>query len=278
MPYKTVLSVSGVGDPDDDLRSAIELCAAEGAHLSALIMALAAPPPIGEYAAAVSEAWLEERERDMSALGDRRVRAQNLLNNSGISYELAEIYTEAAWVSDEVGTRARYADVVLVGGALSAERNLRKGAVDGGLFNSPCPVLMVPKGCRATLSPRRILLAWNSGLEAAHAAREAIGMMAGAEMVHVTMIDPRASEIGQGEEPGADIAAHLARHGITVTVDRLSGGGRTVSAVLNAHARDIAADLIVMGGYGHSRLREQIFGGVTREMLDTAQVPLLMVH
>jgi nucleotide-binding universal stress UspA family protein len=81
-----------------------------------------------------------------------------------------------------------------------------------------------------------------------------------------------------GAEPGADIAAYLARHGLTVTVDQLAGGGRPVADVLKQHATDIGADLIVMGAYSHSRIRERIFGGVTRSFIEGARLPVLMAH
>jgi nucleotide-binding universal stress UspA family protein len=92
------------------------------------------------------------------------------------------------------------------------------------------------------------------------------------------MVDPRAASARNGEEPGADVAAYLARHGIEVTVDRLASGGRPVDEVLNQHALDVSADLIVMGGYSHSRLRERIFGGVTRAILEEPSVCVLMTH
>jgi len=92
------------------------------------------------------------------------------------------------------------------------------------------------------------------------------------------MVDPVDSELGQDMEPGADIAAYLARHGVTVTVDRLPSQGRGVVATLRQHAIDNAAELLVMGAYGHSRIRERIFGGVTRSMIDQPPLPILMAR
>jgi nucleotide-binding universal stress UspA family protein len=92
------------------------------------------------------------------------------------------------------------------------------------------------------------------------------------------MVDPSAALRASGEEPGADIAAYLARHGINVTVDTLPSAGRSVVQVLQQHAVDVASDVIVMGAYGHSRLRELVFGGVTRSMLEAARPPVLMAH
>ena len=110
------------------------------------------------------------------------------------------------------------------------------------------------------------------------AAREALDILACAEEVHVTIVDPDSSSIANGPEPGADIAAYLAHHGAKITVDRLPSGNNAIADVIKQHAWDISADLIVMGGYGHARLRERIFGGVTRSMIDEPRFPVLMAR
>ncbi|TIQ01328.1 MAG: universal stress protein, partial [Mesorhizobium sp.] len=100
-------------------------------------------------------------------------------------------------------------------------------------------------------------------LEASRAVRESLDLLPGADEVNLVMVDPVADEYRHGAEPGAAAAAYLARHGVNVTVDRLPSLDHSVVDVLRRHALDIAADLMVMGAYGHSRLRERIFGGVT---------------
>ena len=92
------------------------------------------------------------------------------------------------------------------------------------------------------------------------------------------LVDPAEGESGHGAEPGADVATYLACHGAKVTVDRLPSQGKTIAAMLRQHAEDTAAELLVMGAYGHSRLRERIFGGVTKSMLDSATLPILMAR
>jgi nucleotide-binding universal stress UspA family protein len=102
-------------------------------------------------------------------------------------------------------------------------------------------------------------------------------MMKNAESVNVVLVDPTASR-WNGHEPGADVATYLARHGVKVTVDRLPSAERPVNEVLNEHAIDTSADLIVIGAYGHTRLRERIFGGVTKAMIEAPVVPVLLVR
>lgn len=278
MTYKTVLAVVGVHHGEQSLHSAAEICASVGAHLSLLIVKLASPPPIGDYAAAVSVDWLDERQRDIDKLEASAKKASEILEQTGIFFDVATMYTEVAWADDEIGERARYADLTLVGDGMMTEPELRSRTIDGALFRSARPVLIVPKGKSVTLRPKKVMLAWDSGLEAARAAREALDILAGADDVHVTMVDPRASYGRNGEEPGADIAGYLVRHNVSVAVERLPSGGQSIDEVLNRYARDTSADLLVMGAYGHSRMRERVFGGVTRSMLETATVPVLMVH
>ena len=278
MPFKTLLSVIGVDQFDRDLQTAIGLCQETGAHLSVLVVALAAPPPIGEYAAVVSDAWLEEREADMNRLRETAAKMTARLADTDISADVDSTYSEIAWADEVIGRRARYADLTVLGPDLLTGADLRNAALSGALFESAKPVLIVPEGRAPTLRPKRVLVAWDSRPEAVRAVREALDLLAGAEDVRVVLVDPQASDLGNGPEPGADIATYLTRHGVKVSVDRLPSSGQSVATVLKQHATDMDADLIVMGGYGHSRLRERIFGGVTRSMLDEPVLPMLMAR
>ena len=278
MPFKTLLSVIGVDQSDRDLQTAIGLCQETGAHLSVLVVALAAPPPIGEYAAVVSDAWLEEREADMNRLRETATKMTARLADTDVSADVDSTYSEIAWADEVIGRRARYADLTVLGPDLLTGADLKDSALSGALFDSAKPVLIVPEGRAPTLRPKRVLVAWDSRPEAVRAVREALDLLTAAEDVRVVLVDPQASDLGNGPEPGADIATYLTRHGVKVSVDRLPSSGQSVATVLKQHATDMDADLIVMGGYGHSRLRERIFGGVTRSMLDEPVLPMLMAR
>ena len=159
-----------------------------------------------------------------------------------------------------------------------AREMLKDKVVEGALFSSGKPLLLVPEGSRPTLKPKRVMIAWDSRLEASRAVRESLELLDGAEEVRIVLIDPTEGESGHGAEPGADVATYLARHGAKVTVDRLPSQGKTVASALRQHAVDTAAELLVIGAYGHSRLRERIFGGVTKSMLESATLPILMAR
>lgn len=277
MAYRTVLNVAGLDRGDRDLERAIALCEPVGAHLSVLVLAVAVPPPMGD-ATMVAEAWVQERQADLTRLEERVGSITKLLAGSVLPADVASEYPDLAAVADVVGRRARYTDLVVVGPDLLASEVLRSKVVEGTLFASGRPVLLLPEKSQATLHPERVLIAWDSSLEATRAVREALDILVAADDVRLVLVDPLAGESGQGAEPGADAAAYLARHGVKVAVDRLPSSGQSVAAVLARHAADMNADLMVMGAYGHSRLRERIFGGVTRSMLEAPPLPILLAR
>ncbi|MCZ4093766.1 universal stress protein [Sinorhizobium psoraleae] len=277
MSFKTILTVIGVDNSDNDLQTAADLCGQQGAHLSVLVVAMAPPPPIGEYVSA-STIWLEQRDRDRETLETAVEHARQIVSRTGNSFEIDGVYAEAGTADRDIGDRALYADLVLIGSSVLQHADLKRQVINGSLFQAMRPVMLIPGDKRPSLRPNTVLLAWDSRAEAARAAREALEIMTTAAAVHVTLVDPEASSAKSGEEPGADVAAYLIRHSINVTVDRLPSAGRPVASVLQQHAVDISADMIVMGAYGHSRVRELIFGGVTKTMLDDAAIPIFMAR
>lgn len=278
MPFKTILTVTGPGMSDGDVKLVAGLCEEASAHLAVLVVVLAAPPPVGEYAAVISEDWLKERQAEEKLLKKTTAAMTALLAARGLSADIDSEYPEAGWADETIGRRARYADITILGPELLAGETLKNKAIEGVLFSSGKPLLLVPQGSRPTLKPKRVLVAWDSQLEASRAVRESIDMLISADGVHLVLVDPVEGENRHGAEPGADVAAYLARHGVKVTVDRLPSANHSVADVLRQHAVDIAADLMVMGAYGHSRLRERIFGGVTRSMLEGPSLPTLVAR
>lgn len=243
-----------------------------------ILVGVAAPPPVGEYATVISEGWLNERQADQDRLRQRADAVSALLAASSVSSDLSSVYSEEAWADETIGRRARYADLTIAGPELLRQDLLKYKTFEGALFHSGKPLLLLPEGFAATLKPKRILVAWDARIEAFRALAQSLDLLAAAENVHLVLVDPVESEDRHGEEPGADVATYLARHGVKVTVDRLPGQGRSVQSVLRQHAIDMAADLLVMGAYGHSRLRQRIFGGVTRSMLEEPPLAVFLAR
>lgn len=178
-------------------------------------------------------------------------------------------------LSSEVGVHAYYADLVIISRPQTAERTGGPPDLAESLvLSSGRPIILFPP--RGTVSRvRRILVAWNATRESIRAVADALPLLVKAEAVDVLIVDHQRQRT-HGQEPGADIARHLARHGAQVEVRRLSSGGQDVGRLLLSESATFRADLLVMGAYGHSHLSEWMFGGVTRTVLYEASLPALM--
>ncbi|MBB3394182.1 MULTISPECIES: universal stress protein [unclassified Rhizobium] len=275
MSIKTVICVFGVDRWDLDLKTAIEFCEMQGAHMTALVVCMGRVPAIATYEA-LSTTWLEGQQQEIDRLSEETAAVRKILERTELSFDVQEIYTEFAWADDDIAQRALYADLVLIGPQAAGNEDLQRRIVDGALFQSPTPILINPRMQPVVAFPKSVLLAWDSSEEAARATRQSMEFLKGCDAVHVTLVDPVASSFANGEEPGSDIATFLVRHGIKVEVDRIASGGRRVDETLRQHAVDVAADMVVMGAYNHPRIQQRLFGGVTRSMLKDSQIPLFL--
>lgn len=172
-----------------------------------------------------------------------------------------------------VASHAMHADLTVL--AASKDAPL-EAAFEGALFKSGRPLLLVPMEEAPEAIGKRIVVAWNGKREAARALSDAEPFLRQAEQIAVITVD--AAPNGFGEGPGRDICTHLAHKGIRVELRNVDGLGRPAEEAILSEARALDADLIVMGGYGHSRLREFLFGGVTRALSRSAKIPVLMSH
>jgi nucleotide-binding universal stress UspA family protein len=182
--------------------------------------------------------------------------------------------------ADAVGAallNARYSDLVILG---QRERDaeddgLAPEFVDEIVLSCGRPVLLVPYAGRFPDAGKRVLVAWNASAEASRAIADALPLLARAESVNVIVFETgKAGD--HGEEPGADAALYLARHGVKATVSRYGSPDIDIGSQILSRAADMTADLIVMGAYGHSRMRELVLGGATRTILESMTAPVLM--
>jgi nucleotide-binding universal stress UspA family protein len=275
MAFRTILSVTGADSGNDDIELAAKLCKEAGAHLCVLLLSLAPPPSVGRFGEAVVSAWLAQRQDSLERLEKRKAAVISRLAGLGLFADVMVEHSEEAWTEDTVGRRARYADLTLIGPWQIASGPLKDQVVEGTLFLSGKPLLVVPAGSRPTLRPQRVQVAWDGSVEASRAVRESLELLAGAEEVRLAIVDP---EDTGDSQPGDEVALYLGRHGVKVSVDRLVSGDLSIAETLAGHAKTMSAELMVMGGYGHSRLRERIFGGVTRSMLENPPLPIFMAR
>lgn len=175
--------------------------------------------------------------------------------------------------------QARYADLVVLSQTNMDERapGASYDLPEFVLMNSARPVLLLPHAGHYTSKFKTVLVAWDGSIEATRAVTCALPLLKQARQVSVLVFDPESVYGRHGEEPGADLALYLARHGVKVDVSVRSNGIDTGNALLS-HAADVNADLLVMGSYGHTRFREMMLGGVTRTILSTMTLPVFMAH
>jgi nucleotide-binding universal stress UspA family protein len=237
-----------------------------------------------------------------------RDRARHALGNFAAQLQALGVHSfEERVLDDEPGAGlamvAHHADLAIIGQAVPAQEGSARPAEFPAevLTESGCPVLVVPHTARprgaiavdtaGVASPgapapgRHALIAWNASKEASRAVREALPLLTGADRVTVAIVDADLHPAAFGARPGEDVIAWLGRHGIAAQVvlaqtprtgllKRPGDVGETLLMLAGEHA----CDLVVLGAYGHSRLRETLLGGVTRTVLEAMIVPVLMAH
>jgi nucleotide-binding universal stress UspA family protein len=280
MSYKNLLvHVDDAAGAAGRIEAAIGLAALHGAHLGGVYL-ISEPSPAGFVQGYLPPELMttlqaEARERADAALArfTEAASRNQLTFDSRIERVLP---TEGA---EALVMHARYADLVILGQVdPDDETTMWPRLPEEVAMASGRPELVIPYiGAGATLG-ERVTVAWDASREAARAVADAMPLLTRAKAVHVVSINPRSDAFGHGDEPGADIALHLARHGIEVEVQRVQSREVDVANTLLSHIADQSSDLLVMGAYGHSRLRELVLGGVTRTILREMTVPVLMSH
>lgn len=179
---------------------------------------------------------------------------------------------------DKVAVRGRYADLSVIGPAHDFQEPwCWTQIVEALLFQTGRPLLVMPStGVPAQW--KKVVLAWNGRPEAVRAWHDAKTWLEPGAQVDILIIDPDKHRAHHGVEPGADMATALARQGFIVNVHRLTSEGAPVADMLQSYTTEARADVLVMGAYGHTRLREFLFGGATRDVLEKTRVPVFLSH
>ena len=203
---------------------------------------------------------------------ERVAQFEAIVRRHGIRSE----WRSLPYLSSEVGVHAYYADLVVIARPESVGQTAAPpGLAESLVLSSGRPIIVFPPRDKAS-RVRRILVGWNATRESIRAVADAMPLLVEADAVEVLVVDHQRRPESHGQEPGADIARHLARRGAHVEVRRLASGGEDAGRLLLSQAAAFGADLLVMGAYGHTQLREWMFGGVTRTVLYEAGLPVLM--
>ncbi len=279
MTYKTIV-VNCDANPKVSHRLAVatELSQRFGAHL----VGLHARPPFeapmffdgGMPMDSLFQAYEEAAKADLaksSASFDKALKGLHLSSEWRVVDGFADT---------ELAIQARYADLLVVGQTDPdpATSDTPDDLPEAVALATGRPILVVPHIGAKKAPGKNVLLCWNASRESARAAADALPFLKAADKVIVLVVDAKTTGGGHGAEPGADVAAWLARHGAKVTVQRDVAADTDVGNVILSRAADHDVDLIVMGLYGHSRMRELVLGGASRTILSSMTVPVLMSH
>ncbi|HEX7649458.1 MAG TPA: universal stress protein [Noviherbaspirillum sp.] len=258
---------------------AAQLAAVSQAHLVGVASTMM---PMPSYMACVGEAA-------QAALAEYRNRIHRRIEQNFTTFEtvaagIGFTACEKRLVDDDIGAalclQGRYSDLLIVGKSDADEADDESAILpEFVVMNSGRPVLVCPCSDTHETTGKRCLVAWDGSLESMRAISGSLFILRAAEKAVLAVFNPRIGWGAHGEEPGADMALYLARHGVEVEVDcrhvpRKAGIGEA----LLEHGAEMNADLIVAGAYGHSHLREIFLGGVTQTLLDKMTMPLLMAH
>ena len=280
MGWKDILVIVSEAQADEPALALGEALARQcDAHLAAAFLTPLPDEPLAYEPTVVAGVWAEllGRARQEAEAERKRVEARvakfdrpcELRNAEALSRDLGRV----------AAVHARYADIAVMtrpSEGMGAE--LREEIIEGVLFHSGRPALIAPPNWKGGAIGQRVVVAWDASREATRALSEARALLGAATQVTVITVDAKPKMFGHGDQPGANVAAHLARRGLSAEVRNVDSMGRSASLAILEEANNLQADLVVMGGYAHSRLRELVFGGATRDLLRAANVPLLMAH
>lgn len=280
MSWKDVLAIVAEAEQDEPAIALAEAVAkAFDAHLAAAFLTPLPDEPLAYEPTVVAGVWAELLNRARADAEAQRQHIQARLAKLSRPSDLRAAEALSRDLGRVAAVHARYADVAVVARPWEGPgADAREEVIEGILFHSGRPTLIAPPDWRGDRIGQKVLLAWDASREATRALADSGPLLAGASRITVLTIDAKPKMFGHGEAPGANIAAHLSRRGVKADVRNVDGMGRTAARAILDEAASIDADLVVMGAYAHSRLREMVFGGATRDMLRAANVPVLMAH
>ena len=275
MDYKIIATVLTCQDDGlDALNAAIALASDMDAHLDIYIATISHTETNNYYLGAEAVLVAEQTRDAMAARETLEVWLDNRMKGEIIRWSAKAATVQGPALTGYLARNLRFSDLVVLPRPYQDNPETAT-VVEACLFAAERPVLMIPKGCTAPKSGGRILMGWNDGGEALAAARAALPLLEKSSQTDICIIDPPLHAADRSD-PGGAMAQYLMRHGTKTQVDVLAKTEPHVGEILLRHAREVGAQMIVSGAYGHSRLREAVLGGATRSLLELADRPILM--
>ena len=270
-----LVNLSTQTDRDAACDYAISVAREFEAHLTGVAFDYVAGSPGTIFDGGVATVIAAYRAENRRVAQLAKDKFENVAKEAGVLAEAHILTAGVAAAGATFGNTARNHDLSIVGQARPDSEAMEELIVEGALFGSGRPVLVVPYIQRTGLKLDRVMVCWDGSRNVARAIADAMPILKRAGAIDVVTIQPQER---RSELPGASIARHLARHALKVELKQMVGTDIDVPNMVLSYACDSSTDLIVMGGYGHSRLREFVLGGVTRGMLENMTVPAFMAH
>ena len=260
------------------LDAAADVAAHYDGHLEVFCLGIDHTQPGFYYAGAgamAMQSTLAEAEEQALAL---EVSVKEHMSKRNISWGANALAAQSAGIGPFLSQFMRFSDLVVLGLPYGPGRGYENEAiVEASMFEAGAPVLVMPDNCGFPAKIERVVVAWNESREALNAVHKALPLLKAAGTVNIAIIDPP-THSSTRSDPGGALSQMLARHGVHAEISVLAKTLPRVSDVIARHVQDQNADIVVMGAYGHSRFRESILGGATRNMLQVAMVPVFMAH
>lgn len=279
MSFKDLLVVvDDTAAAEERIEVAARLALAHDAHLTGLYVITHTPIPAFIEAEIPESVRRQQWEAEQALATKAATLFEGVMRRNGLT-DRSEWRALEGDPTQVTAVHGRYSDLIIVGQVNPArEPDLPVPLPEDLVFEAGRPILVVPYAGRFPTVGERILIGWNASREAARALGDAMPVLAKAKRLTVMAVNPTPGASGLGDEPGADIARHLARHFNRVEASHIATRAiEPGDSILNT-VSDESCDLVVMGAYGRSRLRELVLGGMTRYMLQHMTVPVLMSH
>ena len=267
----------------DNLDHLLTTCSLFAARNEAHVIGVYIIPSVEVYAVyggiAMADVVDAQRKRYQSMAKQVREKFERVMSLNSLSHEWRELDAISSSIGLEFVQQVRFADLAIIAQVDANEScGVEPGFAEYVVMEAGRPVLLVPRGKPFETIGNKVLMGWNGAREAARACFDALPLLAADSEVSIVWVDPQKQRSLAGNVPGAELAATFARHDIGVTAEPMPTADSDAGRALLARVEDVGADLLVMGAYGHSRVREFVFGGATEHVLNNMTVPVLMSH
>lgn len=281
MGYRTILTIlTRPEDAAEVLPRVLPFADACSAHVNVLCLGIDRTQTGYYYAGAAAAVYAETLAATKAEADATRKAAEAALAaaGAGTSWTIEDLVVQSVGMAPVIARRARFSDMVAVAQPYGEGKHADIPAVlEAALFQGEVPAIVLPPKGDLPAAPKRMVFAWNESSEALRAARDALPLLRAAEQVDVLVIDPR-THAAEVVDPGEEVCRLLSRHGVDTNLVVAARTLPRISDVIDRHMKESGAEMLVLGAYSHSRFREAILGGTTRNLLEEASYPVFMAH